>query len=304
MCKELSQLDENYQIYGISRKRNLSSFYKKLESLNIKNNLPISITNVNLLSYTDVLNFIEQIKPQYCYNLSGPSSVYESIKNPEMVSNGIESIFENLINGFQKLSLSPIFFQASSSEMFGNNGKSVQNEQGPFNPNSPYAKSKLKIHNKIINLRKETDWSITSGIMFNHESEFRDNGYLISKIIHYCKNFTKNSDKLKIGSLNYTRDWSFAGDIVASLNQLTLHKANSDFVIGSGVGHKISDILSICFDEIKIDWEDVVEIDTDLLRDRDPEIIIADNTKLKNSIGWNPTLDFESLIKRCFNMLN
>ena len=81
LCKELSQLDENYQIYGISRKRNLSSFYKKLESLNIKNNLPISITNVNLLSYTDVLNFIEQIKPQYCYNLSGPSSVYEYIKN-------------------------------------------------------------------------------------------------------------------------------------------------------------------------------------------------------------------------------
>ena len=152
--------------------------------------------------------YLDYVNPRYIYNLTGPSSVYDSFKNPEKISQEITGIFDNLINSLIDAKNFPNFFQASSSEMFGNNGKGYQDEYGEFVPNSPYAVSKLKVHNKIQNLRKEYDWNFVSGIMFNHESELRGDEYLIMKIIKYAKNLSNNNEKLTLGSLDYG-DWSF-----------------------------------------------------------------------------------------------
>ena len=169
----------------------------------------------------EVLEFIQFVNPDYVYNLTGPSSVYESIKTPDESIKKITTIFNNLTESLIKSKNFCNFFQSSSSEMFGNTNESILNENSNFKPNSPYATAKLINHESVINLNKTYDWPIVSGIMFNHESEFRTDNYLFPKIINSAiKIYFKKDDVLEIGSLDYKRDWSYAKDIVEIVIQL------------------------------------------------------------------------------------
>ncbi len=305
LTNTISKNNKDYVIHGTTRDLSGSdAFFEKLKSLGTNDFSKIKIEKVNLLNKKDVKEYLEYANPSYIYNLTGPSSVYKSLKNPEKISQEINGIFNNLVKSLIDEKKFPNFFQASSSEMFGDNGKDYQDEYGEFVPNSPYAVSKLKVHNKIQTLREEYDWKFISGIMFNHESELRGDEYLIMKIIKYAKNLSANKEKLTLGSLDYVRDWSFAGDIAESMLLLNESNLNEDFVIGSGVGKKISDILDIIFGAINKDWKEFLEIDKSLLREGDPEILVSKPMKLMDSTNWKPALDFESLILRCFNLSN
>ena len=295
---------EDYYIHGISRNKNSNTFFEKLKSLGLNDFSRIKIDEVNLLNEADVNEYLQYVSPSFIYNLAGPSSVYKSFQNPDEVSLQINGIFDNLINSMIKNNNFPNFFQASSSEMFGDNGKEYQDETGIFLPNSPYAASKLQVHKKIQKLRKEYDFKLVSGIMFNHESELRTKEYLIMKIINYAKNLQTVKNSLTLGSLDYVRDWSFAGDIANCMYSLNENNINEDFVIGSGKGKKILDILEIIFSEVNKEWEEFVEIDSSLLRIGDPKVLVANPKKLFTSLNWKPELNFESLILRCFKLSN
>ena len=138
-------------------------------------------------------------------------------------------------------------------------------------------------------------WEITVGLIASQD---------ILSCFFTDKNLSANKEKLTLGSLDYVRDWSFAGDIAESMLLLNESNLNEDFVIGSGVGKKISDILDIIFGAINKDWKEFLEIDKSLLREGDPEILVSKPMKLMDSTNWKPTLDFESLILRCFNLSN
>tara|TARA_B000000565_G_scaffold220786_1_gene175362 strand:+ start:598 stop:1560 length:963 start_codon:yes stop_codon:yes gene_type:complete len=295
---------EDYYIHGISRNKNSNTFFEKLKSLGLNDFSRIKIDEVNLLNEADVNEYLQYVSPSFIYNLAGPSSVYKSFQNPDEVSLQINGIFDNLINSMIKNNNFPNFFQASSSEMFGDNGKEYQDETGIFLPNSPYAASKLQVHKKIQKLRQEYDFKLVSGIMFNHESELRTKEYLIMKIINYAKNLQTVKNSLTLGSLDYVRDWSFAGDIANCMYSLNENNINEDFVIGSGKGKKILDILEIIFSEVNKEWEEFVEIDSSLLRIGDPKVLVANPKKLFTSLNWKPELNFESLILRCFKLSN
>lgn len=295
---------EDYLIHGISRNKNSNTFFEKLKSLGLNDFSRIKIDEVNLLNEPDVNEYLQYVSPSFIYNLAGPSSVYKSFQNPDEVSLQINGIFDNLINSMIKNNNFPNFFQASSSEMFGDNGKEYQDETGIFLPNSPYAASKLQVHKKIQKLRQKYDFKLVSGIMFNHESELRTKEYLIMKIINYAKNLPTVKNSLTLGSLDYVRDWSFAGDIANCMYSLNENNINEDFVIGSGQGKKILDILEIIFSEVNKEWEEFVEIDSSLLRIGDPKVLVANPKKLFTSLNWKPELNFESLILRCFNLSN
>ena len=160
-------------------------FYSKLRYLDKNLDLDrITILNSNLLNHNEVKDLLKTISPDFIYNMSGPSSVYESLIDPK-VEDTIYRIFKNIINGCIESDIFPNFFQSSSSEMFGLNKNQLLDEAEEFIPNSPYAKAKLKIHEEMFDLRNFHDWNMSSGIMFNHESEFRANQYLIMKIINF-----------------------------------------------------------------------------------------------------------------------
>ena len=305
LTNKLLESHKDITIYGTSRNYNEKKFLKNLKSVsNTENFSDVIIKNINLLDSNSVENMVDEIRPDLLFNLSGPSSVYESLKNPN-IKKEIVKIFDNLINAGIKSNNFFKYFQASSSEMFNQHVNEKLNENSMFNPISPYAEGKLEVHKKIENIKKEYNWKISSGIMFNHESEFRHNDYLFMKIIKSAieiKNNKKNN--LIVGSLDLVRDWSFAGDFAEAIYLICLDGNGENYVIGSGVGQSINDLVRIIFEHFNLDVEEFIEVDSANLRPGDPLEIVSDPTKIKDKLNWETSLGFEDLILRCIKRGN
>lgn len=286
-------------IIGISRKKDNGLFYKKINSIHKINNDRIQLHNLDLLNSEQVSSFITKFKPKQIFNLSGPSSVYQSIKDPK-ISKNIEVIFENLISSLIKINHFPNFFQASSSEMFSADIETKLNEDSLMIPNSPYGKSKYHNHKKIIEITKRYDWNIISGIMFNHESEFREDDYLLSKIINYANNLRFNKkQKLELGSLNYRRDWTYAKEVMDACYHLVNEDRKGSYVIGSGKSSSIKNMVEIVFNYFDLDWKEHISLNHNLLRKGDPINKVSDPKKINKDLGWKANIDFENMIKLC-----
>jgi len=300
LTNNLINLNSNIQIIGTTRSNDSQLFKNRLLKLNNKNNKNISLINIDLSNKTEVFEMVNNFKPTSVYNLAGPSSVYGSIDNPKSSTHAIESIFDNLIESLIQNKNFCNFFQASSSEMFENKSNPAIDESTNFNPNSPYAKAKLKNHNKAIELAELYDWNIVSGIMFNHESEFRNKNYLTGKIINSAIEIKKgHKSKLEIGSLEYIRVWSFAGDVVEAMTVLLNNDARGSFVIGSGTGNSIELMAQIVFNYFGLSLNDHVEINSSLLRQGDPVVKVSNPSKILNEFGWKSKTNFEDLLIRC-----
>ncbi len=300
LTNNLLNKNKEFIIHGISRNKNKEFINQKLKKIGNNNLQNLNIYNLDLENKTEVENLIKQIRPSKIFNLSGPSSVYDSFKEPQKTKNTILRIFNNLIDVLILEDIKCNFFQASSSEMFDTNIKGKIDESSKIKPNSPYAEAKVSNHKKILDLIDNHQWNMTSGIMFNHESEFRENNYLTSKVINTAyKIYKKKNDVLKIGSLDYIRDWSFAGDIMEAASILTLNDAKGSYILGSGNGKSIGELVQIVFTYFDLDWEKHVVVDDKLLRSGDPKVKISDPSKIFDEFGWKTSLSFEDLIERC-----
>ena len=270
----------------------------------LKENQLINIINLDLESEQEVSKFLSDFSPNMVFNLAGPSSVNESIKNPEL-EYVITKIFDNLIKGLLESKNLCNFYQSSTSEMYGLNNKlKIYDETCKFVPNSPYASGKLSNHKKISSLRNKYDWNIYSGIMFNHESEYRKNEFLFMKVIttaYKIKN--KNETTLKLGSLEYFRDWSYAKDIVEGILLLTQEGVEFDYVLGSGVGTSIENLVEIIFNLFDLDYKNYVEVDNSILRINDPKVIISNPNKIYKELGWKTKYTVENIIERIIKNL-
>lgn len=301
LTSHLATFKNRYNIIGISRGKE-KKFFKNLYKVNSETNIDsITLLNVNLNNKQEVQKLLTDINPVQIYNLTGPSSVNESIIKPEIYKE-IPIFFNNLVTSCIKLNIQPSFFQASSSEMFSADNVLPLNEDSNYNPRNPYSIAKYEVFQSVSSLKDKYGWNIKTGIMFNHESEFRGDGFLFTKVIDAAIAIKNNQQSiLKVGSLSYVRDWSFAGDIVNAMALINSYENNSDFVIGSGIGTSIKDVLDIAFSHLGLDYKKFVEVDQRLLRDGDPEKIISDPKKLKNKLGWYPQYDIEKIIHRCID---
>ena len=305
LTNKLLESHNNIEIYGTSRDYNEKKFLANLESVSKNKNFSkVNVQNIDLLNSNSVENMVSEIKPDFLFNLSGPSSVYESLINPN-IKKEIVQIFDNLVNAGLRNNHFFKFFQASSSEMFNQHDNKKLNENSNFNPISPYAEGKLIVHEKIQTIKNEYSWLISSGIMFNHESEFRNNDYLFMKIIKNAidiKNGHKNS--FTVGSLDLVRDWSFAGDFAEAIHLICLEGNGENFVIGSGVGHSIGELIKIIFEYFNLDPKEFIQLNSNNLRPGDPKEIISDPSKIKKKLNWEVKLGFEDLILRCISKGN
>ena len=299
--KLLDEYGSDVKVIGITRKENDRLFFNKLSTINDKSFSSIKLLKLNLLNKESVQKLIKDVKFDFVYNLSGPSSVYDSLKNKSRTELLIYNYFNNLISAFKKADYFPSFFQASSSEMFGNVTNESLVENSRFSPNSPYAESKLKVHKLALDLRDDLGWKICCGIMFNHESEFRKKEYLFMKIIQYVEDLNKNGfkQKLKIGSLNIKRDWSFAGDICEAIYLISHFANSSSYVLGSGKSVSINYIIDFIFKYYDLNYKDFVVTDKKLLRKGDPNNIISNPQKIKKELGWEVKYSIDDLLIRC-----
>lgn len=298
LSKNLIEADPNTKIFGVSRNGTNNVFKKKLLNLGVTNLDNFKIYNIDLLNKTKVRELINTLQPTSIFNLSGPSSVYESLTRPNKTFLEITMIFDNLIEAMLEENIIIPFFQASSSEMYGKNNETVLKEDSEFAPQSAYAKAKLENHNKVIELSKQ--FNIKSGIMFNHESEFRTSKYLFKKVILGAKEISqKKTNNLKIGSLKYERDWTFAGDVSKAMIKIINFGTKSSYIIGRGQSHSIEYLISLVFSHFNLNWKKYVEVDPSLLRDGDPEKIACDPSRLNKELNWKPEYTFENLVERC-----
>ena len=184
--------------------------------------------------------------------------------------------------------------------MYGlNNKEEIYDESSKMIPNSPYAEGKYLNHLKVKKFRESFDWNIYSGIMFNHESEFRKNNYLFMKIINSAINIKKGKQNfLEIGSLDYIRDWSYAGDIADGIFQIATKGSEFSYVLGSGEGTSIGTVVETAFNFLDLDFENYLKIDSSILRPNDPKVIVSNPKKINNQLGWKTQFKVEDIIEK------
>lgn len=290
-------LEKNYTVFGIVSGQNNT----KLKRIQIE--LPaVRILHGDLQDSHSLLRALTDSNPDEVYNLAAISFVGVSWAQPEKVAEvtglGVLKFLE-AIRHFQKNSNKLVkFYQASSSEMFGKVQATPQNELTPFYPRSPYGVAKVFGHNISVNYRESFGLYTVSGILFNHESPVRGEEFVTRKVTKAVANIkSRKQNSLVLGNLTSKRDWGFAGDFVIGMYKMMQCEVPEDYVLATGVSHSIMDLCKIAFEIVDLDWEKYTEIDDNLVRPAEVDLLIGDYSKARQKLGWEPTVNFEKLIE-------
>jgi GDPmannose 4,6-dehydratase len=289
-------LEKGYEVYGGSRDAQISSF-SNLRKLNIKEQ--VNFVSINIHDFRSVLQTIIKIKPDEIYNLAGQSSVGLSFEQPVETLESISIGTLNLLEAIRFSNLPIHFYNAGSSECFGDTGNEAANEETPFRPRSPYAVAKAAAFWEVANYREAYNIYACTGILFNHESPLRQERFVTQKIIASVKRISNGStEKLRLGNIEIARDWGWAPDYVEAMWLMLQQKTADDFVIATGQTHKLKDFIQMAFETVGLNWENHVEIDPNLFRPTDLAIGKANPIKAFEKLGWKANKNLEEIVKK------
>jgi GDPmannose 4,6-dehydratase len=299
LSKFLSEKD--YRIFGLINNKKNPRFVDFL------NNFPtINLIEGDLTDLESLRRALKQSSPDEIYNLGGISSVSSSFSNAKlsMEVNGKGAL--NLLEATKYLSnyQNVRFYQASSSEMYGNVIEYPQNELTKFNPVSPYGEAKVYAHNICKKYRELYGMQVSCGILYNHEGEYRSEEFVTRKITKSLAKISQGKlDKIKLGTLDSKRDWGYAGDYIEAMWLMLQNKIPDDFVVATGETHSVRDFLSIAVKAagLKGNPEDYVVIDDNYKRPAEVNELVGDASKAKRVLGWEPKVKFEDLVLRMLN---
>jgi len=257
---------------------------------------------------TGLLRIIKRIQPDEVYNLAAQSCVGTSFETPAATFevNALGTL--NVLEAIRAESPGSRFYQASTSELFGNSPP-PQHEHTPMIPRSPYAVAKLAAHSLVRLYREAYGIFACAGILFNHESPRRGAEFVTRKITMYVARLAmamennagdppSNWPKLNLGNLDAKRDWSFAGDVVRGMWLMLQQDQPDDFVLASGESHSVREFLELAFKPLGLDYRDFVRIDPAFFRPAEVNYLCGDATKAREVIGWSPQVSFEELVTR------
>jgi GDPmannose 4,6-dehydratase len=240
---------------------------------------------------------IEVLRPDEVYNLAAQSHVRASFDQPVHTGDvtGLGAV--RLLEAIRHIDPSIRYYQASSSEMFGSTPP-PQSETTPFHPRSPYAVAKVYAYWATVNYRESFDIHANNGILFNHESPRRGKEFVTRKITATIPRLMKGEQKkLVLGNLEAKRDWGHARDYVRAMHMMLRHPEPLDLVVGTGHSYSVRDFLDAAFAVVDLDWEQYVEIDPKFYRPAEVDYLQADITKARATIGWEPEIAFEELVR-------
>lgn len=293
-------LSKNYEVHGLIRRA--STFNTgRIDHLYRD---PHNGEKVNLyLHYGDMANtgnlvdLIYQIKPDEVYHLAAQSHVRVSFDLPEYTGDitGLGTL--RILEAIRKSGIPTRFYQASSSEMFGS-AHPPQNENTPFEPQSPYAAAKAYAFWLTRNYRRGYHLFGSNGILFNHESPRRGETFVTRKITRALAAIVAGRQKtLYLGNLDARRDWGYAPDYVAAMWKILQHDASDDFVIGTGEAHSVREFLDEAFGYVGLDWQEYVKIDARYFRPTEVDYLLADAARARSALGWEPRVYFRDLVR-------
>jgi GDPmannose 4,6-dehydratase len=243
---------------------------------------------------------IGQVAPDEIYNLAAQSHVRISYEIPTFTANtnavGALNLLEILRNSGSKAK----FYQASSSEMFGDSVDAdfFQRETTPMHPVSPYGCSKILAYHATRNFRKAFGMFASNGILFNHESPRRGSNFVTSKIIKTAVEIKLGrASELVLGNLDSQRDWGHSRDYVRAMQLILSHEVPDDFVVATGDTRSVRELVAIVFEQLKLNYKDYVRQDTKFMRPEELPYLRGDASKVKRVLGWEPEVSFDEMIQ-------
>ncbi len=312
-------LEKGYEVHGIKRRTSLFNTDRidHLYQDPHEKSLRFILHHGDLTDSTSLIRIIQEVQPDEVYNLAAQSHVAVSFEEPEYTANsdalGALRILEAIrILGLEKKTK---YYQASTSELFGEVQETPQNEKTPFHPRSPYAVAKLYAYWITINYREAYGIYACNGILFNHESPIRGETFVTRKITRALARITLGlQDTLYLGNIDAKRDWGHAKDYVEMQWLMLQQDKPEDFTISTGVQYTVRDFVNIAAEElgIKLKWngtgidemaidvttgKTIVQIDSRYFRPTEVETLLGDSTKAREKLGWVPKISFKELVK-------
>lgn len=280
-------LNKGYKVFGTSRDAQVASF-ANLRRLGIADD--VELESMVLTDFRSVFQVLNKVEPDEIYNLAGQSSVGLSFQQPVESLESITIGTLNLLEAIRFTGMPTRFYNAGSSECFGDTGGLPANEMTPFHPRSPYAVAKSAAFWEVANYREAYGLYAVSGILFNHESPFRPERFVTTKIVKAaCRIAQGSSEKLYLGNIDIQRDWGWAEEYVDAMWRMLQQVNAEDLVIATGVTSSLGDFIDTVFSVVQLDWRDHVISDSNLLRPTDLLISSADPSRAAEKIDWCAT---------------
>jgi GDPmannose 4,6-dehydratase len=286
-------LEKGYDVYGMIRR---SSSFNTARIDHIFGDVELVFGD---LTDGSVLNqLMRTIRPDEVYNLGAQSHVRVSFDVPEYTADADAMGTLRLLDAIREEGVECRFYQASSSEMFGQAAEIPQRETTPFHPRSPYGVAKVFSYWITRNYREAYGMYAVNGILFNHESPRRGPTFVTRKITRAVGAILRGEQsELRMGNLDARRDWGFARDYMDGAWMMLQGDEPDDYVLATGETHSVEDFLEEAFTYAELDWHDYVAIDPRYFRPSEVDVLIGDYSKAKEKLGWEPTVRFEELVR-------
>tara|TARA_R110000824_G_scaffold179997_1_gene360366 strand:- start:1108 stop:2094 length:987 start_codon:yes stop_codon:yes gene_type:complete len=291
-------VDKGYKVWGTVKRNSVAE--NQTSRLNgVYDKIKDNLQYVDMTDLSSLVRIIQESQPDEIYNLAAQSHVRVSFDQPIYTANttGIGTL--NLLEAARLIKPDAKMYQASSSEMFGNNidEDGFQRETTLMDPVSPYGCAKVFSYNISRNYRNSYGMFISNGILFNHESPRRGSNFVTNKVAKGAVEISKGlSEELTLGNLHAARDWGHAKDYVEAMWLMLQQPGPADFVCATGVSHTVLELVKHVFKKLNLDWKKYVTQDRKFLRPEELDVLKGDSTKLTEATGWSPTYTFEAMI--------
>ena len=292
-------LYKDYEVHGLIRRSSTFNI-ARIDHLYQDPHLPETRLFLHYGDLSDsgqITNIIYNIKPDEVYHLGAQSHVRVSFDLPEFTGDITGLGTTRILEAIRRSGINTKFYQASSSEMFGDTS-TPQNEDTPFRPRSPYAASKVYSYWMVRNYREGYKLFASNGVLFNHESPRRGETFVTRKITRGIANILAKKDKkIYLGNIEAKRDWGYAPEYVEAMWLMLQQESPDDYVIGTGETYSVKEFLNEAFEYLNLDWQKYIKIDPKYFRPTEVENLKSDPTKAKRILNWSPKVSFEDLVK-------
>jgi GDPmannose 4,6-dehydratase len=286
--------EKGYEVYGTARDAQMSTFVN-LATLGIKDS--VKLQSMALNDFRSVIQTLAKVQPDEIYNLAGQSSVGLSFDQPVETLESISVGTLNLLEAIRFINLPARFYNAGSSECFGNTNGLAATESNLFQPRSPYAVAKAAAFWEVANYREAYDLFACTGILFNHESPLRPERFVTRKIVKAACRIVKGSgEKLHLGNISIARDWGWAPEYVDAMWRMLQQEQAEDYLIATGETNTLEDFVAETFNCLGLDWRPHVISDPSLLRPSEIMVSYGDPAKAFDKLGWQATYKMRDVV--------